>query len=264
MNLPRAHFEPMDESIYASVAESLPRQKKRILQVITKGSKCPESEAAKSWAFRFLLSPVAFEPNATNLQQLAAVKFEHNRYVGTDIAHDAAKVEGTGRFETLQASLAFRSIGYKSSPLPDLSALGVPFDNRMGIITNDAYGRVINAETGPGSLTAGHVSGFYCAGWVKRGPTGVIASTMDDAFATGDIIARDLGENVPFLNTGRGGSTGLGWRGIEEEAAKKGLRRVSWNDWKRIDAIEKERGRAAGKEREKFSSVREMLEALDS
>jgi len=35
-------------------------------------------------------------------------------------------------------------------------------------------------------------SGVYCSGWVKRGPVGVLATTMNDAFETGKVIVEDL------------------------------------------------------------------------
>jgi adrenodoxin-NADP+ reductase len=103
---------------------------------------------------------------------------------------------------------------------------------------------------------------------VKRGPTGVIASTMTDAFATADAIAEDRakhnsGRGGPsFLNSSEGGSTGLGWSGVRPEAEKRGLRPTSWQDWELIDAAEKERGRAKDKVREKFGRVEEMMHVL--
>ena len=36
--------------------------------------------------------------------------------------------------------------------------------------------------------------GLYCSGWVKRGPTGVIVNTMNDAFATAYCILKDFSE----------------------------------------------------------------------
>ena len=33
---------------------------------------------------------------------------------------------------------------------------------------------------------------LYCSGWVKRGPVGVILTTMNDAFETADNIAADI------------------------------------------------------------------------
>ena len=35
-------------------------------------------------------------------------------------------------------------------------------------------------------------AGLYCSGWVRHGPVGVIATTMNDAFATGKLVIEDL------------------------------------------------------------------------
>jgi adrenodoxin-NADP+ reductase len=106
---------------------------------------------------------------------------------------------------------------------------------------------------------------MYCAGWVKRGPTGVIASTMEDAFASADIIAQDWEANVPFMNTegGESMSTHLGWDGVKDEVIAKGVQPLSWKDWKVIDAAERDRGKKLRKEREKFGTVKEMLQVLN-
>lgn len=36
------------------------------------------------------------------------------------------------------------------------------------------------------------LSGLYCSGWVKRGPTGVITTTMTDSFLTSQVLLEDL------------------------------------------------------------------------
>lgn len=35
-------------------------------------------------------------------------------------------------------------------------------------------------------------TGLYCSGWVKRGPTGVIATTMNDSFETARMLLKDV------------------------------------------------------------------------
>jgi adrenodoxin-NADP+ reductase len=89
---------------------------------------------------------------------------------------------------------------------------------------------------------------------------------MNDAFASADIIAQDWASDVPFLNDEQGvsKSTGLGWDAVKEEVMSKGVRPLSWQDWKVIDRAERERGKQRGKEREKFSSVKQMLRVLDA
>jgi len=175
----------------------------------------------------------------------------------------------------IPANVFFRSIGYKSSPLPGFEGLGIRFNDRRGIIPNDGFGRVTSSAEGSstpdGSLSPPlPLPGLYCAGWVKRGPTGVIASTMTDAFATADIIAADwkarssVGDSrISFLNLSTGGSTGLGWEGVRPEAENRGLSPTSWRDWELIDAAERERGRQKGKPRDKFSRVEEMLQIVE-
>jgi len=146
--------------------------------------------------------------------------------------------------------------------LPEFSELGIPFNDSLGIIPNDYLGRVINESGDCSELKAAkHIPGMYCAGWVKRGPTGVIASTMNDSFSTADSIAMDWHAHEPFLNKGHGSN--LGWEGVKAEAENRGCRRVSWHDWKKIDAIEKGIGKRNGKEREKFTRVEDMLAVLD-
>src|SRR6202034_3943566 len=87
--------------------------------------------------------------------------------------------EGTGEFETLDAQLVLRSVGYQSVPLP-----GVPFDARAHTVPN-ASGRVLS-ETGE------PLPGEYVAGWLKRGPTGVIGTNKADAAETVQALLADL------------------------------------------------------------------------
>ncbi|KAI9880111.1 MAG: NADPH-adrenodoxin reductase [Pleopsidium flavum] len=268
LTLPSVSFDPIPPTLLPPNPSTLPRAAKRLTQLLSKGSPTPPSSSTKSWSLEFLLSPTSFNPSPTSPTNLSSITLEKTTLQSPNPFDSSAKVTGTGERTTFPASLAFRSIGYQSTPIPGMSALGIPFDQKLGIIPNDLYGRIITPSAGPGEHTAAHIPGMYCAGWVKRGPTGVIASTMNDAFATAEGIAQDWEGRAMFLNgTGGGGArdgeTRLGWEGVRKEAEQRGLRRVSWGDWERIDASERERGRRRGKEREKFASVREMLGVLD-
>ncbi|KAF2821131.1 FAD/NAD(P)-binding domain-containing protein [Ophiobolus disseminans] len=264
MHIPSVAFGPIDRSLYPPDVKKLPRVQKRISDVLLKGTPSTPQDSARSWALDFLKAPKSI--NATS-NHVSSVTFTMQRFApGFDPFDHRARVEPIEEATTIEASLAFRSVGYKSTALPGLSDLGVPFDNKLGIIPNDVHGRVITPSTGPGGLTAGHVHGLYCAGWVKRGPTGVIASTMNDAFASADIIAKDWESDVPFLNDvqGENKSTKLGWDAVKEQVMSRGVRPLSWKDWKVIDHAERERGKEKGKNREKFPSVEEMLKVLDA
>lgn len=261
MRLPSVAFHPADETLMPDDISKLPRASKRIMEVLKKGSTASASTAAKSWSLDFCLSPTKFNPDTAFPSQLGSVSFEKTT-LNPDPFDPAAKAVGTGEIVDIPSSLVFRSIGYKSEALSGLSELGIPFSNRLGIIPNDQLGRVINDNEGrPELISSKHLPGLYCAGWVKRGPTGVIASTMQDAFSTAEAIAEDWYSHTPFLNEGNG--TGQGWDSVKDEAERKGCRRVSWLDWKKIDAVEKGRGQRNGKEREKLTKVEDMLAVLD-
>jgi adrenodoxin-NADP+ reductase len=276
MNLPRVGFapppEPWDDLIQLE-RKKLPRQLKRIAELLERGSKTPMESADKAWQLGYLRSPAEFL--SSDGQKLEAVGFEQTEYtedakaiVTGDPQKDLnairkIKVQGTGNKTMLHANLAFRSVGYQSEPLPGFRELGIPFDEDLGIIPNDMYGRVISPDRGPaGPLTAGHVPGMYCSGWVKRGPTGVIASTMDDAFNTADIILRDWEGEAKFNNDAAGKKDG--YEGVKKEMERRGVRAVSWSDWMKIDAEERRRGKEKGKQREKVRSTEEMMKILDS
>jgi adrenodoxin-NADP+ reductase len=260
MKLPSVYFNPIDLSLIPPDPSKLPRASKRIAQLLIKGSENTNSSAPMSWSLDFLLSPLSFNATPFSHGHLSSVSFEKN-LLSPDLFHPEAKAGGTGEKVDLPAELSFRSIGYKSEELPGLADLGIPFDERLGIIPNDEYGRVIDPAR---PLEANHVLGMYCAGWVKRGPTGVIASTMSDAFTTAEVIAQDwLAHKALKRIDNIGGNTQKGWDGLRDEAEQRGCRRVSWQDWKRIDSAERKRGKKLGKEREKFTTVVDMLAVLD-
>lgn len=258
MNLDGVAFHPLPADQLPPPEAKLLRVPKRIVQVLNKGSSLTTEEAEKSWSLDFNLSPTTFNANPQT-QALRSISFEKTA-LSPDPFDPHAKVSGTGEIIDLPSQLAFRSIGYKSAPLPGLHELGIPFDEARGIIPNDAGGRVLG-EIVDGDIGRKHLRGMYAAGWVKRGPTGVIASTMADAFVTAETIAKDWAEGLKF--NGGVGERKDGWEGVKGEAEKRGVRRVSWEDWEAIDKAEKKRGEERGKKREKFGSVEEMLKVLD-
>lgn len=243
--------------------KSLPRVLRRSIEVLQKGSTISSDyhSTRKSWSLDYYLGPTTFNADKGHLSSITLQptspsselplnpSIDDYRNIRVQTCQNSSPI-------TFQTTLAFKSIGYKSNPLPGLSDLNIPFDETLGIIPNDASGRVMNPNLGPGGLSAGHVAGCYAAGWVKRGPTGVIASTMDDAFMTADAMVKDWEEGVPFFENDRLHKTLIPNNG-------RG-RSVSWEDWKRLDAEEVRRGKDLGKEREKFSTVKDMLNFLDA
>ena len=133
---------------------------------------------------------------------------------------------------------ALSSIGYRSLPLE-----GLPFDERAGIIPN-TIGRVLGLR---GSV--------YCAGWVKRGPSGIIGTNIVDAKGTVSAMVEDFHQG--YLSASEF-SEKSGWEGLPKEARDKA---VDWDAFQRIDAAEVQRGASRNKVREKFTNTHEMLVA---
>jgi ferredoxin/flavodoxin---NADP+ reductase len=149
---------------------------------------------------------------------------------------------GTGRFETIPVGLVFRSVGYKGVPIP-----GVPFDNKAGIVPN-LEGRVLKDGVPWPNV--------YVAGWIKRGPSGVIGTNKSDAAATVQRMVEDV------LGRGDQAPTGKPREAIDGLLRERSVRVVTWADWKKLDKLERERGAAAGKVREKLTTEADILSAL--
>ena len=91
----------------------------------------------------------------------------------------------------------------------------------------------------------------------------MIATTMADAYQTADTIIADWTRGEPMLNNPENSTPKTGSKAILEKLSAKGHRAVSYKDWKKIEQKEFELGARAGKPREKFLTVEEMLKVLD-
>ncbi|KAK5998171.1 Ferredoxin--NADP(+) reductase [Cladobotryum mycophilum] len=180
----------------------------------------------------------------------------------TDIAEHALahlaksrvkRVHVVGRRGPMQAAFTIKEVH-----------AGIQFDEQRGIVKNDGLGRVTRLvyHDIPLGVDTQQVPGMYCAGWVKRGPTGVIASTMHDAFATGDTIVEDWLSGAAFLDAYQSQNNMGGWDAVKQDIGSAATRAVTWDQWRQIDRAERDRGRAKGKEREKFTNTEDMLSVV--
>ena len=106
------------------------------------------------------------------------------------------------------------------------------------------------------SHDAGHKVGQYTAGWIKRGPSGVIGTNKKDALETVQHLLADV-ESGTLLEPENPSPAA-----IEELLAERGVRYVSFEDWQAIDQAEVGRGEPHGRPRVKFVRVEEMLSTL--
>ena len=205
------------------------------VEILREFASRPRGGKPRRLIFHFLKGPVRLA-GAGRLQELVLA---HNRLEGAPFQQSA---RATGETESLACGLLFRSIGYTGVPVP-----GVPFDARQGVIpTRD--GRIVDSAGAP-------LPGLYAAGWIKRGPTGIIGTNRADSVAS----VKSLLADVSALSQGvRPGS-----KGLAPLLAARGVRTVSYADWSAIDAEEVGRGQPKGKPREKFTRVAEMLGCLE-
>ena len=186
---------------------------------------------------RFFVSPV----EVLGKDCVEGLKLEKNRLVKDE--KGAYKARGTGVFEEIRCQMVFRSIGYKGHALPDL-----PFDERDGIIPN-REGRVLDAAT------KDVLPRIYVAGWIKRGPSGVIGTNKPDSVATVEAMLADAEQlQVPE-------GIRLDLDAIPALLARKKVPAVTFEAWKLIDQVEMAAGKKIGKPREKLTTIPELLQA---
>jgi ferredoxin--NADP+ reductase len=210
------------------------------------GSTAPAA-AGRQLRLRFWLRPA----EVVGTDRAQALTVERTRMTSD------GSVEGTGQLETIAAQLVLRSVGYRSVPLD-----GVPFDDRTHTVPS-ANGRVLDADGKP-------LPGEYVAGWLKRGPTGVIGTNKADAAQTVQALLADLagGPDVGVEALPRPGLLRLpgdevagpddtpGLSPLPAVLAARGVQAVSYADWLRIEAAEGELARSLGRgERVKLPSL---------
>lgn len=147
---------------------------------------------------------------------------------------DGTMVTPTEDYISLNVETVISAIGFQSLPIPD-----TPFDATKGIFLHQ-QGKIES-----------HV---YATGWCKRGSHGVIPSNRVDAVSISKMIIADWEHSV--LPPPK-----AGFSGISTLLDKRNIKPVSYNDWQIIDQAEVKRA-LAGKPREKFTGVAEMLSLL--
>jgi ferredoxin--NADP+ reductase len=193
----------------------------------------PTAGAERRLRLRFLASPVELLGDG---KRVRSIRYEDNELVEKD---GNVSARGTGRTHELDTGFVVRSIGYQGLPIP-----GAPFDQRRGVIPNES-GRVLGEDKKP-------LPGLYVTGWIKRGPSGLIGTNKACAKETTDLAIADL----PTLPVPSADPSAL-----LAKLGEKKLDVVNFDDWRAMDAVETERGKARGKVRDKITSVAGMLEA---
>lgn len=230
----------LDELSRSALEKSQDRAALKKVEILQGYALRKPSGKSRTLIIRFLVSPVELIGDAAG--RVVAMRLVKNDLYAT--AAGTLQPRPTDKFEELAVGLVFRSVGYKGVPLP-----GVPFHESWGVILNEK-GRVLDPDTRQ------PVAGEYAAGWVKRGPTGVIGTNKPDAAETVSCMLEDLARGVMHAPSHP-----------EAKAAEAMIRQrqpnhFSFADWLRLNELEVARGRSAGRPRVKFTRVEEMLAAL--
>jgi len=212
---------------YADPA-ALPAVQRRNVDVLRAWAQAPPQDAPRRIRLRFFLRPVELLADGG---RVGAVRFERTEPDGQ------GGVRGTGRYEDIEAQLVLRSVGYRGVPLE-----GLPFDAASGTVPHLA-GRV---------LRAGVVApGEYVAGWIKRGPTGVIGTNRPCAKET----VLSLLEDAPVLVR----------KEVPEDPVAalraEGIEPVSWAGWQAIEQAEAALGASLGRSVVKLADWESLLAA---
>jgi ferredoxin/flavodoxin---NADP+ reductase len=210
---------------------------RRNMEVLRELAARPPAGKPTTVRFRFYVSPTAIHGDG----RVESIELVRNRLEEQDRRLVAVP---TDERETIDCGLVFRSVGYRGVALPDL-----PFHERRGTIQNEG-GRVIGDEGEP-------VTGVYCAGWIKRGPTGIIGTNKKDATETVQLLLEDARAGRLLHDEAATAEA------VEALLAERGARPVLYAGWTTIDELERAAGEKLGRPRVKLRTWDELLEAAE-
>jgi ferredoxin--NADP+ reductase len=230
----------LDELSKAELERTPDRLTMKKVELLQSYAHRPDEGKPRQLIIRFLVSPVELIGDENG--RVKAMRLVKNKLYATEAG--TLRPDPTDEYEELPVGLVFRSVGYRGVPLPE-----VPFHDKWGVILNNK-GRVINPETQQ------PVVGEYTAGWIKRGPSGVIGTNKPDAAETVACMMEDLADGQTLHPAHPEPAA------MEELIRQRQPRYVTYPDWLRLNEIEVARGKELGRPRLKFTQVEDMLAAL--
>ena len=184
----------------------------------------------------FLISPTKIEGS----EKVEGLELVHNEIVKEG---GVLRAKATDEVMHLNVDMVFRSIGYMGEAIP-----GLPFDDRRGTLPND-QGQLLDGVDGK------LLNQEYTAGWIKRGPSGVIGTNKQDATETVSRLKKNW-------QTSPTPQPKLVQHDLQDLLEEKQIQFVSFEGWKKLDKIEIEQGQQNGKSRHKICEVQEMLDLI--
>ncbi len=230
----------LDELSQETLTASADRGTARKVEIIQSYTERDPSDKSRELLLRFLVSPIEMFGDENG--HVKGMRLVHNELYATEAG--SLRPRASERTEDIEVGLVFRSVGYRGVPLP-----GVPFNNSWGVILNED-GRVVDSQNKE------PVVGEYTAGWIKRGPSGVIGTNKPDALETVNCMIEDL-KAGKILRPAHPEAAAA-----EKTIGERQPNYFTFADWEKLDEIEVAKGEAQGRPRVKFTTVEEMLEAV--
>ena len=181
-------------------------QRRANVEILTEWSRRTRSGRGRRVHLHFMQAPASID-GTDRVDGLTVERTEH-------LVN--GMVTGTGEMVSYPVGQVYSAIGYEPAAIP-----GIGYDRAWRRHAN-TMGRVAD-ESGE------TIPGLYVSGWAKRGPVGLIGSTKADAMQTVASLVDDLG---PILGPATDPLPGL-LRG-------RGLSRIDWDGWLRIDRAEQD------------------------
>jgi ferredoxin--NADP+ reductase len=225
-----AQLDPLSQAALTDASQ--PDQ--RNVEVVQEYAQRTRTDKPRTVTLRYLLSPLEIRGDG-RVEEIVMTK---NRLELSD--DGSVRAVATDETETIPCGLVLRSVGYRGLPVE-----GVPFDEKRCVIPHED-GRALGEDGKP-------VTGVYCTGWIKRGPSGVIGTNKKCGVETADALLEDL--HAGRLHT----PTDASLVAVEQLIADHRPEAVEYAHWADIDAHERERGEATGRPRIKICSWEDLL-----
>jgi ferredoxin/flavodoxin---NADP+ reductase len=234
-----AHVDPPDLELNPASNEELADissdESRKNMDLFRSFAAACEQDNPRHIRFRFLETLLRLDKSADALTLTLA----KNILSGKAFAQTAAAGPTQTAFD---CGLVFRSVGYRGMPFA-----GLEFNEAKGTITNRDGRCLKNGKP---------IAGTYVAGWIKRGPTGLIGTNRACSLETVQSLIADA-EQLSSAHKS-------GIDALRQRLADNRVPVVEYSDWQKIDAAEKIRGQEKGKPREKFTRIAEMIEVCAS
>ncbi|KAF9603913.1 hypothetical protein IFM89_038823 [Coptis chinensis] len=243
--------DDLSKSTFDEEELSKSRIHRRVYELLSKAATSQSSHpisGQRELHFVFFRRPVKFLQSDDNGGKVTGLRLEKT-VLKENGGSGRQSAVGTGQFEDLECGLVLKSIGYKSVPVD-----GLPFDNHKGVVPN-IRGRVLsNTSMEPVILE----NGLYVVGWLKRGPTGIVATNLYCAEETVASISEDLDQGVLTSTLQKPGREGL-----QQLLDSRDVKIVPFSGWDKIDSKEKCMGSLRNKPREKIVRWGELLKVAE-